>query len=370
MYRILVVDDEPHIRQGIADKIEQFDSSFAVCGSEANGSDALKWLESHDADICITDIRMPVMDGLDLVRQLQRGDRRILSIIVSSYDDFAYAKQAIELDVSDYILKPIDRAGLQKSLEHAAATIEKKRTDEANRLLVQKIGQYGDLLDRWHDVILTRQTDKYSLLVVDTLHMLESWVDGRYVWLDGLAAAWIRMVAAEVKLQAADDAGLPDSELGFDSPVLPLDQVRSYYRLRAVMRMEMSILRFFEQIGKSSQHVNMKLINTVKQYIDRHFTEKLNVEELADMIPVSRSYLTVLFKQGTGQTIWSYVTDVRMKHAKMLLGDGQWKVYEIANRIGYENCEHFTKVFKEYYGVTPKEFRRRLNDTADKLPSI
>ncbi|NOU91669.1 helix-turn-helix domain-containing protein [Paenibacillus sp. LMG 31456] len=73
---------------------------------------------------------------------------------------------------------------------------------------------------------------------------------------------------------------------------------------------------------------------------------------------MSRSYLTVLFKQSTGITIWSYLVEVRMNQAKLMLLDQQLKIYQVANLVGYENSEHFSKLFKEYFGVTPKEYRR------------
>lgn len=363
MLRILVVDDEPYIRTGIAAKIEQFGSPFVVSGYAANGVEALKWLETHYADICIADIRMPIMDGLELIQSIKQTHPRILSIVVSSYNEFAYAKQAIQLNVADYILKPIDRTALQQSLENAAVTIEKTRMDEVFHLLLQKNAQYQEMLHRWTDYILTNRADKYPLLVVDTLNLMEGWIKEDYCLLKALSIAWIEMVAAALKRPPVRDNVLPIGEWDVDFTVLPRERIREYYRLNAVMRMEGSILHFFDCMRKEHTSDNEKNIHRIKQYIDAHYADKLNLEKLADLIPISRSYLTALFKRSTGLTLWKYLVNVRMKKAKIMLLDQNVKVYEVAHRIGYENSEHFSKLFKEYYGITPKEYRRMVEIT-------
>ncbi|MGN7383614.1 sigma-54 dependent response regulator [Chlamydia abortus] len=360
MLRILVVDDEPYIRTGIASKIGQFGGPFVVSGFAGNGMEALEWLETHHADICIADIRMPVMDGLELIQRIRQTHPRMLSIVVSSYNEFAYARQAIQLNVSDYILKPIDRAALQQALEHAAVTLDKTRMDEVSHLLLQKNDQYQDMLQRWTDYILTNRADKYPLLVVDTLNLMEGWIEGDYCLLKALSTAWIELVAAALKRPPIGENMAPMREWDMDYAVLPREKLREYFRLNAVMQMEGSILYFLDRMRKGQTSENEKIIRRIKQYIDTHYADKLNLEKLADLIPISRSYLTAMFKRSTGLTMWKYLVNVRMKKAKMLLLDHNVKVYEVANKVGYENSEHFSKLFKEYYGITPKEYRRMV----------
>ncbi|PZE21143.1 response regulator transcription factor [Paenibacillus xerothermodurans] len=362
MYRILIVDDEPHIREGITAKIDQCgNTSLTVSGAASNGSDALKWLQAHYADICITDIRMPVMDGIGLIRSIRVHYPWMQCFIVSSYDDFQYASQAIQLGVTDYILKPVEREVIKQSLHQASDRIAKSRADTAFKILVQKMHAARGLAGRWQDLLLTHQFDKYPLLVADTLSMMDEWVGGQYYLFDSLCKAWIQMVAEGVKLGELQWPPIRDEELGFESRQLPLAHARFYFRLCAVMRLEKGILHLMERLQNDDSKENSRIVQQIKGYIDRHYAEKINLEELADLIPISKSYLAVLFKQSTGQTIWNYLVDVRMKHAKLLLLDQQLKVYEIANKIGYENSEHFSKLFKGYFGITPKEYRRAMD---------
>ncbi|MDF2963917.1 MAG: AraC family transcriptional regulator [Paenibacillus sp.] len=338
MKRILIIDDEAYIRAGVKAKVEQCgDETMLVCGEASHGAEALKWLEANFADICITDIRMPVMDGLTMIPHLEQKYPWMQCIIISSYDDFQYAQRAIKLGVTDYILKPIERDVLRQSLEHASGQIDRRRKDRAYHLMVSRIQQSQALVNRWKDLIVTRQFNKYPLLVADTLHTMEEWCQGELYLLEALSYTWIQMVAAEVKLNPPGMAAIRDSELGFDAKVLAHESTRFYFRLSAVMHLEKGILDLFDMVKDSSLVENAKVVSSVKQYIDEHYAEKINLEELADMIPISRSYLTVLFKQSTGITIWSYLVEVRMNHAKLMLLDQQLKIYQIANRVGYEN---------------------------------
>lgn len=93
----------------------------------------------------------------------------------------------------------------------------------------------------------------------------------------------------------------------------------------------------------------------------QHYNEKINVSDLTKLFPVSRSYLSTLFKQVTGTTISNFLTEVRMKEAKKMLLNPDYKIFEISNQVGYENSEHFTKLFKEYSGITPRDYRNNLN---------
>ncbi|MCR8629970.1 response regulator [Paenibacillus radicis (ex Xue et al. 2023)] len=359
MKRILVIDDEQHIRAGVIAKVEQLgDETMQICGEASNGAEGLKWLESNYADICITDIRMPIMDGLTMIPLLEQRYPWMQCIIMSSYDDFQYAQRAIQLGVTDYILKPIEREILSESLDHACHQIDQRRKDRAYHVMAKRIHESQALMSRWKDLIVTRQFTKYPLLVADTLNSMEEWSQGALYLLEALSYTWIQMVAAEVKLGQPTMSAVSDSELGFESLVLHHEDARFYFRLSAVMRLERGILDLFEMVKGGAVQENAKVVGSVKQYIDEHYAEKINLEELADLIPMSRSYLTVLFKQSTGITIWNYLVEVRMNQAKLMLLDQQLKIYQIANRVGYENSEHFSKLFKEYFGVTPKEYRR------------
>lgn len=107
-YRVVVVDDEDIVREAVRASIPWNRYQVEVVASLANAPDAISWLEHDQADLVITDIRMPVIDGLALVEILRAKNPDMEFIIISGYADFEYARQAMRFGVRDYLLKPVD----------------------------------------------------------------------------------------------------------------------------------------------------------------------------------------------------------------------------------------------------------------------
>lgn len=123
MITILVVDDERMIRLGIKAMLERRFTDFDVLVA-SDGVDALEVLKVTDVNIVITDIKMPRMDGIKLIEQMQQTEKTPLFIILSGYDDFSYAKKAIKYQVMDYILKPVNRNELFNIIDRAKEKID------------------------------------------------------------------------------------------------------------------------------------------------------------------------------------------------------------------------------------------------------
>ena len=108
MYRVIVVDDELVIRKGLRETIEWDSLGLEVAGEAADGVEALKLCRAIRPEILITDIRMPEMDGLQLIQEVKKLDFDVKITILSGYSDYDYLKAAIRLGVDNYLLKPID----------------------------------------------------------------------------------------------------------------------------------------------------------------------------------------------------------------------------------------------------------------------
>ncbi len=124
MYCVITVDDEPVTRMAINNYINQTLPAFEVVASFGNGSDALEYLRKNKADVVITDIMMPKMDGLELTQVLHESCPNIKVCIVSGYGEFEYARKAMRFGVSDYLLKPLDFEELSQCLERFRNTLD------------------------------------------------------------------------------------------------------------------------------------------------------------------------------------------------------------------------------------------------------
>ncbi len=116
MHQILLVEDERWIRTGIRKTVEKTGLPFQVVHESTNGLEAYDWLTQHKVDLVLTDIRMPAMDGIALIKEVRRREMDLNVIIVSGHDDFAYTQQAIRLGAFDYLLKPVEQEGMKETL--------------------------------------------------------------------------------------------------------------------------------------------------------------------------------------------------------------------------------------------------------------
>lgn len=116
MYQVFIAEDEPAALQHLCNIIKIKCPDFQVAGTAENGQEALEQLERVNPDILITDVRMPVMDGIMLVKRVKEKYPDILTVIVSGYQEFSYAQSALRFGVCDYILKPVKPSALQESM--------------------------------------------------------------------------------------------------------------------------------------------------------------------------------------------------------------------------------------------------------------
>lgn len=130
MYKLLVVDDEEIIRKGIISRILHYMPDFAQMWEASDGVEALVVIKEQQPDIVITDIKMPHMDGLQLIRQVREAGSTAKFIIISGYAEFEYAEQAINMGVNGYILKPVIDRELVKSLNNVMGDLDKEKNSK------------------------------------------------------------------------------------------------------------------------------------------------------------------------------------------------------------------------------------------------
>ncbi len=132
MYKVFLVDDEIVIREGIRNSFPWDESGFQLAGEAPDGEIALSMLQDIKPDILITDIKMPFMDGLTLCRKIMHTMPWIHIVILSGYDDFSYAKEAISLSVKEYLLKPVSAFELGQVLHRIGQSIDDERRQQAD----------------------------------------------------------------------------------------------------------------------------------------------------------------------------------------------------------------------------------------------
>lgn len=127
MYKVLVVDDEKFVRQNVVNVVEWEKLNLEIVALAGNGQEALELIEQFNPNIIITDIKMPLINGIQLIKLVKAKFPKTYFIILSGYDDFQYMQEAIKLGVENYIRKPIEEDELKETLAHI---IDKLSNDE------------------------------------------------------------------------------------------------------------------------------------------------------------------------------------------------------------------------------------------------
>lgn len=139
LYKVILVDDEEEVREAIRKRINWEEIGFSVVGTAENGEEALELAESCEPDVVMTDIQMPFMDGLTLLRKLKEKIPDLRSVIFSGYDDFEYAKEAIRLESEEYILKPVDADELREIFIRIRERLDEQLRQRRN---VEQLSKY------------------------------------------------------------------------------------------------------------------------------------------------------------------------------------------------------------------------------------
>lgn len=138
-YKVLLVDDEEEVRNAIEQRINWEELGFEVIGKAQNGVKAMEIAEKLQPDVVITDIKMPYMNGLELARNLKEENPGVRILILTGFDEFEYAKEAVHLEIEEYILKPINANELSECLKRLKNVLDKEREEKLN---VRKLEQY------------------------------------------------------------------------------------------------------------------------------------------------------------------------------------------------------------------------------------
>ena len=357
MYSVMIVDDVKFTR----DELKSFDiwgekTGFVITAESDNGRDALLSLRKQTVDLLITDIRMPMVDGIELTKHAL--DERLCKCVVlmSQFSDFEFARQGIHHGAFEYLLKPVDMDDLLMALNRVAV-----RINERNRELIRI---------EYADQVLNCQ-DKYPY---EKLKMLIKSIEERSSETCAIAAdifdtIW-RETGSEPKEALYYLKRMLNDFLDAFNIVFPWYNklVRSEKNTALVLpateageALRASFLAYIGEMNDMVSHFVLgqsdSLIKTACKYVLENLDAPISVNAISKKLFISNSYLSFLFKRTTGINVNEYINTVKMERSRILLEEGILKNYEIADRIGF-SIEYFSKLFKKHHSMSPSRYRR------------
>ena len=533
MKKVLIADDEMLVRIGLKLTIAWEEHGFIVVGEAKNGREAIELFEEFDPDILLTDIRMPIMNGLELIQELKSRKSSLKTVILSHYDDFKYAKEAIKLGASEYILKSdLSQENLLSVLSKLSDEIdsfneENNKTDIGRRLekssnnnnlekLFKRIvvGDYKSkvemnsilnyiknffengilvvaimkiFINHFNDAVVSGLKDedlKKSIENVSNQFFLENHIfkvlcfnEDEIIYLfniedtkepkqaivrvkkqvtllkknikqfldinvsiglSGVGISYEKLPEVLNQAKIAQNCCFfePSEIVVFDDdleisegecPKIHLDIIRGYLKTFDKEQLSNYINKIFDELIKIknssyikevfidllsyakilAEELNLKnrpafneerlnygnfeklhnfvmakkyitdiylelmnhsdgntsvrysfVISKSLEYIKNNYNKNISLGDAADYVQISKSYLSLLFKQEMGINFSSYLTNYRIEKSKNLLLKSNCKIYEVAEKVGFDNPYYYSKVFKEVTGVSCKEFKK------------
>ncbi len=365
MFRVILVDDmEISRRQVKRLNLWNGETNFTIAAEAQNGQEALEILKQEHFDLLITDIKMPKIDGIELLRETAANGLCPCIVLLSDYEDFSFAKQGIRFGAFDYLGKPPEYGSMRDLLRRAEEfLLKKKNEDELIKSLSEKLEEKLEdsfpsaELEQMIEAALTKKLDiekdieRLSFAVAalfgnDPVKVGTAFKKSMSELITQLKIhhEWIVKFIDINKYKGQDfvrkDDAHPSPESVFKEAVSGL-----YNEIKRL------------GYGNSEEQIE----NRICRYVLENVDNDVSIEGISRAIFMNRKYISEVFRQKTGELLIDYITRVKMARAARLLCESSRKTYEIALQLGYKDTEYFSKLFKKHMGITPSEYRNLTN---------
>lgn len=334
MLSVYIVDDEKLIRDGMKKLLKWEEYGFFICGEAGNGRDALERILELRPDIVLTDLRMPAKDGLSLAADLSQTVPSTEVVIITGYDEFEYAKEAVRRGVFDYLLKPVSQHELLDTMLRLKQKIQ-------NRGISYPFEEEEQLLQAIRD-----NNNKSAVLALDSMfHKFHAAMARKseiykicqkiLTELDITYRATRGPKAVAVRPEPAEDCSAEELEQAF----------RGYVEK----------IFIFSSVDSSDL-----LVEKLKRYLENHYQENISLKMLEDEFYFNASYISRIFKIKTGENYSDYLLKLRIDRAKELLESSNYSIRQISEMVGFSSSKYFSKVFKDMEGRQPVSYRNEV----------
>lgn len=265
MFKVLIIDDEEIIREGLRVAVDWGSMDCTLVGEAEDGDDGFELVKTLKPDIIFTDIRMPGLNGLDMILKIKELKHECRIIILTGFRDFEYAQEAVRLGAFRLLLKPTKEDELISTIKEAAKELKKLKSEHEALKNLQKIAK-----------------ERYGL-------------------------------------SKSDEDHLPEGDN---------DTTNSKY-----------------------------LVNKALATMKSNYNKDLSLKSVSDELYISTWHLCKVLKKETGSTFVDILNEIRIEEAKKFLDEPKYKVYEVANMVGFSDIPYFTKLFKKTTGFKPLEYK-------------
>ncbi len=391
MGKILFVDDERLIRQGIADLIDWKDLSGEELELAENASIALKYLEQKHYEIVITDIYMQDINGIELAKQIKDRWPAVKVILLSAYEDFEYAKEAIEAGVFKYLLKPVTPEELEDAVKDAQGQIKSNieyenmvlKTEEIVNLYKMQmeknlwkdlaygnIGDESELETRSRQLGLSLEKSGICCIVLESedfseLHNISEKAEevASLCFSDYLNAILINrkiVVLLKNEPSQAELFTFQDKINEYTEETVSVT-VGSYVTDLLDLPISVAAASYKMKDGRTnfSDETGRIVLQSIKVIREEIQNTDFNINTIARSLHITPAYFSRIFKKRMGVTCTEFIQNYRVDMAKKLLEFTGLSNQEISEKTGYASVYYFNQQFKKITGEPPGYYRKK-----------
>ncbi|WP_195269893.1 response regulator [Eubacterium sp. 1001713B170207_170306_E7] len=341
MYKLFIVEDEHLEIEAIELILSQYGKNITVIGKASSGRVALEEIRRLDPDIVLLDINIPEINGIDVLRAIKKEDQEKKVILITAFNEFDFAHQAIKARVDDFLLKPIRPQQLMESINMVISTLKANAKNKFD--------------EKMSEVIFAVVQKKYS----DARNVLTEYLDLLYdhYGYDLMSIQnEIQHFMEELNIVSMDTCGYD-----IKSPLRMKNnqQFVTSYKNRYDLKVEIMkvIDKIFDHLMDNKEN-RKNNIEDILNYIDRNCHKDISLDQVGEYANMSSYYLSKIFKKETGVNFVTYLTERKIEIAKDMLLNTDVPIINIALDLSYHEPNYFSKVFKKSTGMTPTEYRR------------
>lgn len=393
MYRVLIVDDEPFIREGFKMLIDWEKEGFFMPIVAKNAFEAIEIVQNDKYDLIFIDIRMPKMNGIELAKYIREKISNLIHIVfLTGYLDIEYVNQAFSLGAVQYLQKPVQPIQLVEVLKNIRMRLEqKKNEDKFIRKSHRDLREYYilELIQGVKNV----ENIKYMQSVFRNEHVIH-YLNFNFYKADQNAKELTQPEMESIKNKFKERfkdkeyyvithvGGVREFVIGLiitgeylnekrisiyeyvDLVLARLDKDTDYKAVVRIGKKVDDISKLGESYRDAMNEIPYKLNSNeiplevrIKSYIDAHYMDNITLKSISEQFYVNTAYLGQFFKKHHGVFLKDYLNSVRVKKSQELLLKTSLKIYQVAKSVGFQSADSFISAFSKETGYTPQRYR-------------
>lgn len=348
MMKLILIDDEMWSREVVKRLLDFEALNLELVAEASDGYEGLEAIRKHHPDIVITDMKMPGLNGVELLKKLSAEFPAIKTIVMSGYEDVHYLRQAIRSRSVEYLLKPIKASDIHAAVVNCIEELQRtKRTRlQSNRLFAQESDQreYAQLIKALNLAIIKHHpTEAHHIL-----HGLKRFST------PSLDAETLTRLKAHLIHQIQHYLVTQNIDFMYEIDEFSVESIDEL--IPRISRIYTEVLTAIAQRSATKPDDDLLAIH---EFIDQHLMYPISLDDVADKFHLSPEHISRQFKKKTGEGITTHILRKKMERAADLILTTDYSIKNVAELVGFENVPYFYKQFNRWFNCAPGEYKAK-----------